>query len=55
MRTATPLRTWPSMTLFGPSATEEAISTPRFIGPGCITTAFFEASATIESFAPHLL
>src|SRR3546814_10196365 len=33
MRTATPISTCCSMTLCGPSATSEAISTPRFIGP----------------------
>ena len=34
MRIATPLVTWSRMTLCGPSATSESISTPRFIGPG---------------------
>ena len=28
-----------AMTLCGPSAISEAISTPRFIGPGCMTSA----------------
>src|SRR5690606_11021895 len=36
MRTATPISTCASMTLCGPSAMSEAISTPRFIGPGCM-------------------
>ncbi len=39
MRTATPLRTWAVTTLAGSSATSAAISTPRFIGPGCMTIA----------------
>src|SRR5690606_31358336 len=33
MRTATPISTCSWITLCGPSATSEAISTPRFIGP----------------------
>src|SRR5439155_17707235 len=36
MRTATPEATWSRMTEYGPSATSVAISTPRFIGPGCM-------------------
>ena len=39
MRTATPLATWWVMTALGRSATSGAISTPRFIGPGCMTSA----------------
>ena len=39
MRTATPLATWRSTTDRGRSATSSAISTPRFIGPGCMTRA----------------
>jgi hypothetical protein len=39
MRTATPLRTWSTMTDRGSSATSAAISTPRFMGPGCMTMA----------------
>src|SRR5262249_38931144 len=38
IRTATPLATCSRMTLAGPSATSGASSTPRFTGPGCITT-----------------
>ena len=38
MRTATPLRTWSMITERGRSATSALISTPRFIGPGCITS-----------------
>ena len=37
MRTASPFVTWSRMTLCGPSATSLSISTPRLIGPGCIT------------------
>lgn len=40
MRTATPLRTWSTIMLRGRSATSAAISTPRFMGPGCITRAW---------------
>ena len=39
MRTATPLVTCWVMTAPGSSAGSTAISTPRFIGPGCITSA----------------
>jgi hypothetical protein len=46
MRTATPLFTCSRMTERGPSATSEEISTPRFMGPGCITSTLDEASFT---------
>src|SRR4051812_8908813 len=36
IRTATPAETWSRMTEYGPSATSVEISTPRFIGPGCM-------------------
>ena len=39
MRTATPLATCSRMTELDPSATSDAISTPRFIGPGCMMMA----------------
>ena len=39
MRTATPISTCSRMSDCAPSATIESISTPRFIGPGCITSA----------------
>ena len=45
MRTARPLVTCSRMTDRGPSATFEAISTPRFIGPGCMTMASLLAIA----------
>ncbi|CAB4953369.1 unannotated protein [freshwater metagenome] len=39
IRTATPLVTWSRMAEPGRSAGSTTISTPRFIGPGCITSA----------------
>ena len=39
IRTATPISTCSRITDCAPSATMESISTPRFIGPGCITSA----------------
>src|SRR5690606_13229869 len=39
IRTGTPLPTCRSITLVGPSASADSISTSRFIGPGCMTTA----------------
>src|SRR5690606_33873361 len=39
MRTATPISTCSVMTDCGPSAMAGSISTPRFIGPGCMTSA----------------
>ena len=39
MRTATPISTCSRISDCAPSATSESISTPRFIGPGCITSA----------------
>ena len=39
MRTATPISTCSRISDCAPSATMESISTPRFIGPGCITSA----------------
>src|SRR5207249_11982188 len=33
---STPFVTWSRITLCGPSATRESISTPRFMGPGCM-------------------
>ena len=46
MRTATPLLTCSRITERGPSATSEEISTPRFMGPGCMTSTSGEASLT---------
>ena len=45
MRTATPFVTCSVITDAGPSATSAAISTPRFIGPGCITSASLRSRA----------
>jgi len=39
MRTATPISTCSRISDCAPSATMESISTPRFIGPGCMTSA----------------
>ena len=39
IRTATPISTCSRISDCAPSATMESISTPRFIGPGCITSA----------------
>src|SRR4029077_3785164 len=55
MRTATPLRTWSRITDCGPSATSEAISTPRFIGCGCITMASARASFRRCGVSPQAL
>src|SRR5205814_1651877 len=52
MRTATPISTWSRMTLRERSATVEAISTPRFMGPGCITTASGFARASFSWSRP---
>ena len=38
----------------GPSATSKAISTPRLIGPGCMTNTLGEASSTRSVFEPNL-
>src|SRR5207248_2911341 len=37
MRTTRPLRTWVVTSASAASATAASISTPRFIGPGCMT------------------
>ena len=52
MRTAMPKVTCGRITECGPSATEESISTPRFIGPGCITMASGLASASLSAVRP---
>src|SRR5207249_2863281 len=53
MRTATPFVTWSRMTLWGPSATRESISTPRFIGPGCMTVSARGALASRSTVTPN--
>ena len=55
MRTAMPNVTCGRITLCGPSATGESISTPRFIGPGCITIASGLASASFSALRPKVL
>src|SRR6185295_3012103 len=52
MRTAMPNVTCGMITLCGPSATDESISTPRFMGPGCITMASRLASASFSAVRP---
>src|SRR4029079_11975822 len=52
MRTAMPKVTCGRITECGPSATDEAISTPRFIGPGCMTIASGLARASLSSVRP---
>jgi len=52
MRTAMPKVTWLRMTAWGPSATAESISTPRFMGPGCITMASGLARASRSGVRP---
>jgi cytochrome c biogenesis protein CcmG/thiol:disulfide interchange protein DsbE len=54
MRTAMPKVTCGKMTLCAPSATRESISTPRLIGPGCMTMASGLASASFKG-EPRLL
>ena len=52
MRTAMPKVTCGRITLCAPSATAESISTPRLIGPGCITIASGLASASFSGVRP---
>ncbi len=52
MRTATPLATWSRMTERPESAMSEAISTPRFMGPGCMTIASGLARASRFASSP---
>src|SRR6266852_2799769 len=55
MRTATPLATCSRITEYGPSATSDAISTPRFIGPGCMMITSGFARATRALVIPKIL
>src|SRR6266849_633141 len=55
MRTATPLATCSRITEYGPSATSDAISTPRFIGPGCMMITSGFARATRAFVIPKIL
>ena len=52
MRTAMPNVTCGKITLRAPSATADEISTPRLIGPGCITIASGLASASLSAVRP---
>ncbi len=52
IRIATPFVTWSVMTDCGPAATSAAISTPSFMGPGCITRAPGFASASRAAVSP---
>ena len=52
MRMAMPNVTCGRITLAAPSATCESISTPRFIGPGCITIASGFANASFAAVSP---
>ena len=55
MRTAIPNVTCDKITLCGPSTTAESISTPRLIGPGCITMASGLASCNLCGVKPKAL
>ena len=52
MRTAIPKVTCGRITLCAPSATRESISTPRLMGPGCMTMASGRASASLSGVSP---
>ena len=52
IRTAMPNVTCGRITERAPSATAESISTPRFIGPGCMTIASGFASASFSGVRP---
>src|SRR5262245_13979831 len=52
MRTATPFATCVRMTDCGPSARSLSISTPRFMGPGCMTIASGRASFIRSRVSP---
>src|SRR5215470_1338731 len=52
IRTAMPNVTCGRITECGPSATDESISIPRFIGPGCITIASGLATASLSGVNP---
>src|SRR3569623_2655682 len=52
MRTAIPWVTCCKITECGPPATLETISTPRLIGPGCITMTSGLAAASVSSVRP---
>ena len=53
MRTATPFATCVVTTARSSSATSGAISTPSFIGPGCMTSASGRAQSSVSSVSPY--
>ena len=52
MRTATPLVTWSRITERSPSATLEASSMPRLMGPGCMMITSLESFASLSRSSP---
>ena len=52
MRSGTPLATCSRMSDLSPSAAASSISTPRFIGPGCMTTAVGLSIERRSTFIP---
>src|SRR4029079_12232078 len=55
MRTATPLVTWSRITEPGNSPGSATISTPRFIGPGCITSACAGSRPARRVVSPYIV
>jgi len=53
MRTATPLVTLPVTTVLASSATSAAISTPRTMGPGCVTIVSGPSRRARSLVSPH--
>lgn len=53
MRTATPEATWSSTRAGIESATSWVISTPRFIGPGCMITVCGAKDSIRAAFKPQ--
>ena len=53
MRTATPLATCSTITARGESAASAEISSPRFIGPGCMTMACSGSCAMRSPSSPY--
>ena len=55
MPNTSPVNDNAGVTEYGPSATSDAISTPRFIGPGCMMITSRLASATRAGVMPNML
>src|SRR2546423_5955111 len=53
IRIATPFATWSVITECRPAATSGAISTPSFMGPGCMTSTSGDASASRAAVRPN--